>query len=102
MRRVAQRPCLCIGGSRRPDSVLAAASEELLRSLQAGGVAPSDVLSLHHMKTLLLLQDPGPLRLSLDEFARRCAMPPGAYAREPEGMVHTGPAAGRPLPGALR
>ncbi|XP_015999296.2 glutamate-rich protein 1 isoform X2 [Rousettus aegyptiacus] len=64
------------GGSRRPDSALAAASEELLRSLQAGSVAPSDVLSLHRMKTLLLLQDPGPLQLSLDEFARRCAMPP--------------------------
>lgn len=94
MRRVAKRPCLCVGGSRRPDSALAAASEELLRSLQAGSVAPSDVLSLHRMKTLLLLQDPGPLQLSLDEFARRCAMPPGAYAREPDRTGHTGPRGG--------
>ncbi|XP_023378089.1 glutamate-rich protein 1 [Pteropus vampyrus] len=64
------------GGSRRPDLVFEAASEELLRSLQAGSVAPSDVLSLHRMKTLLLLQDTGQLQLSLDEFAQRCTMPP--------------------------
>lgn len=57
-------------------------------------MAPSDVLSLHRMKTLLLLQDPGPLQLSLDEFARHCAMPPGAYAREPDGTGHTGPRGG--------
>ncbi|ELK10070.1 Glutamate-rich protein 1 [Pteropus alecto] len=64
------------GGSRRPDLVFEAASEELLRSLRAGSVAPSDVLSLHRMKTLLLLQDTSQLQLSLDEFAQRCTMPP--------------------------
>lgn len=83
MRRVAKWSCLCLGGSRRRDLVFEAASEELLRSLQAGSVAAADVLSLHRMKTLLLQQDPGQLRLSLDEFAQRCAMPPGAYARFP-------------------
>lgn len=62
---------------------------ELLRCLQAGLVAPSDLLALGRLKALLLLRDTEGLREALDALPGRCALPPGTWppARLPSPRV---------------
>uniref|UniRef100_A0A2K6TQ11 Glutamate rich 1 n=1 Tax=Saimiri boliviensis boliviensis TaxID=39432 RepID=A0A2K6TQ11_SAIBB len=60
-------------------AVLAGATEELLGRLASHTMLPSDVSVLHHMKTLLLLQDTESLKRALAVFPEHCSMPPGKY-----------------------
>ncbi|XP_074240322.1 glutamate-rich protein 1 isoform X3 [Saimiri boliviensis] len=57
-------------------AVLAGATEELLGRLASHTMLPSDVSVLHHMKTLLLLQDTESLKRALAVFPEHCSMPP--------------------------
>ncbi|XP_017356632.1 glutamate-rich protein 1 isoform X3 [Cebus imitator] len=57
-------------------AVLAGAAEELLGCLASHTMPPSDVSVLHHMKTLLLLQDTESLKRALAAFPEHCLMPP--------------------------
>uniref|UniRef100_A0A2K5BX24 Glutamate rich 1 n=1 Tax=Aotus nancymaae TaxID=37293 RepID=A0A2K5BX24_AOTNA len=57
-------------------AVLAGAADELLGRLASHTMQPSDVSILHHMKTLLLLQDTESLKRALAMFPERCSMPP--------------------------
>lgn len=64
---------------------------ELLRCLEAGSVAPSDLLALGRLQALLLLRDTESLRGALDALPARCALPPGTW-----------PPARLPFPGGSR
>ncbi|XP_031525771.1 glutamate-rich protein 1 isoform X5 [Papio anubis] len=57
-------------------AALADAAEELLDRLASHSVPPSDVSILHHLKTLLLLQDTERLKRALEMFPEHCTMPP--------------------------
>nr|XP_028708138.1 glutamate-rich protein 1 isoform X1 [Macaca mulatta] len=57
-------------------AALADAAEELLGHLASHSVPPSDVSILHHLKTLLLLQDTERLKRALEMFPEHCTMPP--------------------------
>ncbi|EHB02135.1 Glutamate-rich protein 1, partial [Heterocephalus glaber] len=50
-------------------------AEELLRCLESHRMAPSDVLILDHMKTLLLLHDTARLQRALELLPEHCEMP---------------------------
>lgn len=50
-------------------------AEELLHSLESHRMAPSDVLILDHMKTLLLLHDTARLQRALELLPEHCEMP---------------------------
>ncbi|XP_013370503.1 PREDICTED: glutamate-rich protein 1 [Chinchilla lanigera] len=50
-------------------------AEELLRCLESHHVAPSDVLILDHMKTLLLVHDTARLQRALQLLPEHCTMP---------------------------
>ncbi|KAL0612981.1 Glutamate-rich protein 1 [Plecturocebus cupreus] len=52
------------------------AAEELLGPLASHTMPRSDVSVLHHMKTLLLLQDTESRKCALAVFPERCSMPP--------------------------
>ncbi|XP_004869613.1 glutamate-rich protein 1 isoform X3 [Heterocephalus glaber] len=52
-------------------------AEELLRCLESHRMAPSDVLILDHMKTLLLLHDTARLQRALELLPEHCEMPLG-------------------------
>ncbi|KAJ8396891.1 hypothetical protein AAFF_G00012140 [Aldrovandia affinis] len=49
----------------------------LLMSLSAGTAPPADLARLHRLRSLVLLRDAGRLTDALEDFQRRCAMPPG-------------------------
>ncbi|XP_011948953.1 PREDICTED: glutamate-rich protein 1 isoform X3 [Cercocebus atys] len=55
---------------------LADAAEELLDRLASHSMPPSDVSIVHHLKTLLLLQDTERLKRALEMFPQHCTMPP--------------------------
>ncbi|XP_011756927.2 glutamate-rich protein 1 isoform X2 [Macaca nemestrina] len=57
-------------------AALADAAEELLGHLASHSMPPSDVSILHHLKTLLLLQDTERLKRALEMFPEHCTMPP--------------------------
>ncbi|XP_011823992.1 PREDICTED: glutamate-rich protein 1 [Mandrillus leucophaeus] len=57
-------------------AALADATEELLDRLASHSMPPSDVSVLHHLKTLLLLQDTERLKRALEMFSQHCTMPP--------------------------
>nr|XP_007959762.2 glutamate-rich protein 1 [Chlorocebus sabaeus] len=57
-------------------AALADAAEELLDRLASHSMPPSDVSILHHLKTLLLLQDTERLKRALEMFPEHCTMPP--------------------------
>ncbi|XP_025250652.1 glutamate-rich protein 1 [Theropithecus gelada] len=57
-------------------AALADAAEELLGRLASHSMPPSDVSILHHLKTLLLLQDTERLKRALEMFPEHCTMPP--------------------------
>ncbi|XP_077799029.1 glutamate-rich protein 1 isoform X2 [Macaca mulatta] len=59
-------------------AALADAAEELLGHLASHSVPPSDVSILHHLKTLLLLQDTERLKRALEMFPEHCTMPPAS------------------------
>uniref|UniRef100_A0A2K5ZR70 Glutamate rich 1 n=1 Tax=Mandrillus leucophaeus TaxID=9568 RepID=A0A2K5ZR70_MANLE len=62
-------------------AALADATEELLDRLASHSMPPSDVSVLHHLKTLLLLQDTERLKRALEMFSQHCTMPPGVLSR---------------------
>ncbi|XP_074185368.1 glutamate-rich protein 1 isoform X4 [Rhinolophus sinicus] len=64
------------GAAKDSDPVSVETTEELLRCLEAGSVAPSDLLALGRLKALLLLRDTESLRGALDALPGRCALPP--------------------------
>ncbi|XP_032960420.1 glutamate-rich protein 1 isoform X1 [Rhinolophus ferrumequinum] len=64
------------GAAKDSDPVSVDSTAELLRCLQAGRVAPSDLLALGRLKALLLLRDTEGLREALDALPGRCALPP--------------------------
>ncbi|XP_011792925.1 PREDICTED: glutamate-rich protein 1 [Colobus angolensis palliatus] len=57
-------------------AALADAAKELLDRLVSHSMPPSDVSILHHLKTLLLLQDTERLKHALAVFPEHCTMPP--------------------------
>ncbi|KAL4670852.1 hypothetical protein H8959_003561 [Pygathrix nigripes] len=57
-------------------AALADAAEELLDRLASHSMPPSDVSILHHLKTLLLLQDTERLKRALEMFPEHSTMPP--------------------------
>ncbi|XP_073856279.1 glutamate-rich protein 1 isoform X6 [Macaca fascicularis] len=59
-------------------AALADAAEELLGHLASHSMPPSDVSILHHLKTLLLLQDTERLKRALEMFPEHCTMPPAS------------------------
>ncbi|XP_032960423.1 glutamate-rich protein 1 isoform X4 [Rhinolophus ferrumequinum] len=77
------------GAAKDSDPVSVDSTAELLRCLQAGRVAPSDLLALGRLKALLLLRDTEGLREALDALPGRCALPPGTWppARLPSPRV---------------
>lgn len=64
------------GAAKDSDAVSVETTAELLRCLEAGSVAPSDLLELGRLKALLLLRDTESLRGALDALPGRCALPP--------------------------
>ncbi|KAG8517560.1 Glutamate-rich protein 1, partial [Galemys pyrenaicus] len=85
---------LCLGDSADADpAVSMETTERLLGHLETHGLAPSDLLLLDHMQTLLLSGDVAGLRGALEAFPERCALPPGAFT-PPRGLLSRAAGAG--------
>uniref|UniRef100_A0A2K5IT52 Glutamate rich 1 n=1 Tax=Colobus angolensis palliatus TaxID=336983 RepID=A0A2K5IT52_COLAP len=77
-------------------AALADAAKELLDRLVSHSMPPSDVSILHHLKTLLLLQDTERLKHALAVFPEHCTMPPGVLSRLKTKKIRGGKRGGPP------
>ncbi|KAM9067808.1 glutamate-rich protein 1 isoform X1 [Sarcophilus harrisii] len=61
--------------------------QEVFKHLEFHRIASSDIILLHQMKTLVLLQDIKRLKSALEQFQEQCMMPPD-HAREIATLFH--------------
>ncbi|XP_074065652.1 glutamate-rich protein 1 isoform X2 [Macrotis lagotis] len=61
--------------------------QEIFRHFEFHHIASSDIILLHQMKTLVLLQDTERLKSALEQFQEQCMMPPD-HAREIATLFH--------------